>query len=150
MKKSFLIQQPNDLQEIISEVLDWSVRDSMDSLTLALCGDLGVGKTTFTQQVGKTLGVKETITSPTFTIMRSYSTAHSQFATLLHIDAYRLEDEAEAGPLHLAETLGQEKQIACIEWPEIVATYLPARTIWLHFNINADDSRTVTVDTPDD
>lgn len=56
---------------------------------ITLSGDLGAGKTTFTKSLGKELGVKSTINSPTFTILKSYRMADG--APLHHIDAYRLE-----------------------------------------------------------
>src|SRR5690625_7103278 len=55
---------------------------------VTLTGDLGVGKTTFTKGIGEGLGVKRTINSPTFTIVRSYR----GYIPLHHVDAYRLED----------------------------------------------------------
>ncbi|MBA3679449.1 tRNA (adenosine(37)-N6)-threonylcarbamoyltransferase complex ATPase subunit type 1 TsaE, partial [Candidatus Saccharibacteria bacterium] len=57
---------------------------------IELVGDLGGGKTTFTKTLGKTLGVKQTITSPTFNIHRSYKTKDGR---LEHFDLYRLTDD---------------------------------------------------------
>jgi tRNA threonylcarbamoyladenosine biosynthesis protein TsaE len=57
-----------------------------------LNGDLGAGKTTFTQFIGEALGVKRTINSPTFNIIKSYKGTHLK---LHHMDCYRLEDSEE-------------------------------------------------------
>ncbi|HBP43676.1 MAG TPA: tRNA (adenosine(37)-N6)-threonylcarbamoyltransferase complex ATPase subunit type 1 TsaE, partial [Clostridiales bacterium] len=60
---------------------------------ILLNGDLGAGKTTFTQSVFKTLGVKEPVTSPTFTLLREY---YVKDYNLYHFDMYRINDESEA------------------------------------------------------
>ena len=87
---------------------------------LALSGDLGAGKTTFTKYLAKALGIKRTVNSPTFTIMKSYkypAMGDREAGILQHIDAYRLEGSEEE--LGLDE--GFENGISVIEWPQ----YLP-------------------------
>ncbi|OIO18962.1 MAG: tRNA (adenosine(37)-N6)-threonylcarbamoyltransferase complex ATPase subunit type 1 TsaE, partial [Candidatus Magasanikbacteria bacterium CG1_02_41_34] len=63
---------------------------------ITLSGDLGAGKTTFTKGFAEGLGVKETITSPTFSLMNVYPTnTKSKIETFVHIDTYRLENQEE-------------------------------------------------------
>src|SRR6185436_1755754 len=98
MKKSFHIGEIGKIaKEILSIILD--TRYSMpDKATLvALSGDLGAGKTTLTQVIAKEFGIKETIISPTFVIMKHYplSLSTSHFRLLTHIDAYRLDSDDE-------------------------------------------------------
>lgn len=83
--------------------------------TLLLIGDLGSGKTAFTQGLAAAAGVTETVTSPTFTLMRPYPTALG--LDLLHVDVYRLETTAEIAGLGLGELL-DEDAFAVIEWGE--------------------------------
>ena len=76
---------------------------------IALKGDLGAGKTTFTKFVGKELGVKEEIISPTFNIVKIYE---SKLGPLYHIDAYRLEDlgmDSVIGVLTGGDIIGAEE-----------------------------------------
>jgi tRNA threonylcarbamoyladenosine biosynthesis protein TsaE len=86
---------------------------------LLLGGDLGAGKTTFTQGLGAALGVQELVTSPTFTLVRPYETANGR-PTLLHADVYRLDQVAEVLDLGLAE-LVEEDAVAVVEWGEDAA-----------------------------
>ena len=86
---------------------------------ITLSGDLGAGKTTFTKSLGKELGVKSTINSPTFTILKSYRMADG--APLHHIDAYRLEG--------VVQDLGFEEcfdeGVCVVEWPDYIEAALP-------------------------
>lgn len=84
---------------------------------LKLVGDLGAGKTTGVKKIGELLGVTE-ISSPTFVLQKRYPTSHSQFKTLIHVDAYRIEDAKEVSLLQL-EMLKQDKHtLICVEWPQ--------------------------------
>lgn len=127
-------------------MLDWHAKTHPDAtLIMALSGELGAGKTTFTQELGKMLGVAEYITSPTFTIMKQYDIEHRQFDQLVHIDAYRIEDESEVGPLKLAEIFTSPRTIICIEWPEQIPTVLPKERIEIKIEIIEGDKRKVVI-----
>lgn len=89
-----------------------------EPMVILLSGDLGSGKTTFTQGLAKGIGVTKTISSPTFTIMKNYN---GRFQ-LNHIDAYRLES--------LHQDLGFEELIGAvgitvIEWPDYLEELFP-------------------------
>lgn len=111
---------------------------------LALHGDLGAGKTTFVQTLARSLGVTETVTSPTFVIMKQYGTNSAQFTTLIHIDAYRIETDDEMRPLRFAELLAQPQTLICVEWAERIQTLLPKGTVHISLVLNQDESRTIT------
>ena len=101
------------------------VKNDGGALIVGLYGDLGSGKTAFTQVVAKCLGVKETVTSPTFVIEKIYKLDHRDFEHLIHIDAYRLKNGDELLHLGWEEIAKNPKNIIFIEWPERVAEILP-------------------------
>jgi tRNA threonylcarbamoyladenosine biosynthesis protein TsaE len=80
---------------------------------LLLDGDLGAGKTTFTQGLARAMGVDDVVTSPTFALVRSYPTSFG--VELLHVDVYRLDTLADIVSLGLPEML-DDGAVASIEW----------------------------------
>lgn len=88
---------------------------------IVLAGDLGAGKTTFVQGLGKALGVTEQITSPTFTLVRPYEGR----LRLVHADIYRLDRLQEVVDLGLMEQV-DDNAVACIEWGDLAEPVLPA------------------------
>ena len=107
--------------------------------TLALHGDMGVGKTTFVQGLARGLGVTEQVTSPTFAI---YSVHRGAKCALVHLDAYRLESEKQVEPLLLEEFLVSPWFLA-VEWPEKIGAWLPANALHLTLSIEDGDKHRV-------
>lgn len=115
------------------------------ALVVGLYGDLGSGKTAFTQSVAKCLGVKETVTSPTFVIEKIYKLKNKNFDHLIHIDAYRLKSGDELIHLGWEEIAKNPKNIIFIEWPERVAEILPNDIKKIHFIFIAQDIREIEI-----
>lgn len=109
-------------------------------------GDLGAGKTTFVQAIARALFVAESVTSPTFTIMRRYELHNQSFKNLVHVDAYRVDDPQEMTVLHFAATLAEAGTLVCIEWPEKIPSVVPevAATVAIDFLPESED-RIVTI-----
>lgn len=147
MKTNYQIKTPADFSIVINDIFLWYKETNQNNLIIALEGDLGAGKTTFTQELAKQLGVDETVNSPTFTIMKQYDLNHENFDTLIHIDAYRLESESETKPLYFAEIFKQQRTVICVEWPEIIANILPPNIMWLKIEIGENEIRSVTMET---
>lgn len=98
---------------------------------LVLVGDLGVGKTAFTQGFGRGLGVDEQITSPTFALVRSYTGR----LDLYHLDVYRLEQVSETVDLGLSELL-DDGAVTIIEWGDTIAPALPHDYLEVHLRFD--------------
>lgn len=109
------------------------------ALVLALEGDLGSGKTTFTQGFVRSLGVKEKILSPTFVLMKVYSISQKpkakrqKFKHLVHIDCYRIKFLRELTHLGLKKTLKDKDAIILIEWADRIRKLMPKDAIWIKF-----------------
>ncbi|MSR85116.1 tRNA (adenosine(37)-N6)-threonylcarbamoyltransferase complex ATPase subunit type 1 TsaE [Candidatus Uhrbacteria bacterium] len=111
---------------------------------LALSGPLGAGKTTFVQLLAKALGAKVNPRSPTFSLVRNYSllTTNYLLKRLVHVDAYRIEDEKDLLPLNLDEELAEPGTIMAIEWPENIKKWLThQRTPIIHIDISLQKTR---------
>jgi tRNA threonylcarbamoyladenosine biosynthesis protein TsaE len=87
---------------------------------LLLVGDLGAGKTTFAQGFARALGVEEPVTSPTFTLARTYPGR----LRMHHVDVYRLDRMAEVGDLALGELI-DSNGVTLIEWGDAIVAALP-------------------------
>ena len=112
--------------------------DLPSDVTIALHGNLGVGKTTFVRGLARGLGITGTVTSPTFSIYTLYSGRR----TLVHLDAYRLESAREIDDLLLEDFLISPYCLA-IEWPEKIDSWVPANALHLDLGITADQRHTV-------
>jgi tRNA threonylcarbamoyladenosine biosynthesis protein TsaE len=108
---------------------------------LALHGDMGVGKTTFIQGLAQGLGVCEQVTSPTFAIYTVYRGAGR---TLVHLDAYRLENEPQIEGLLLDEFLVPPWVLA-VEWPDKISGWLPTQTWHLSLSIVEGDQHRIVL-----
>jgi tRNA threonylcarbamoyladenosine biosynthesis protein TsaE len=100
--------------------------------TLALHGNLGVGKTTFVQGLAQGFGIPDRVTSPTFNILHLYRSRRN----LVHLDAYRLENAHQVSELMLEDFLVSPYCLA-VEWPEKIAAALPADAWHLSLGIEA-------------
>lgn len=101
---------------------------------LALSGDLGAGKTTFTQGFMKALGVKHHVTSPTFMIVRRYELKNQKFLNAYHFDLYRIHQSKEILALDFRKIIRNPENIVLIEWPERLGRLLPKSATKISFN----------------
>lgn len=132
MQKVLLAELGAFAQEALKS-LD-SARDTSRAALIVLRGDLGAGKTTFVQALAKELGVKDTVQSPTYVLMKSYPIAYKNFTRLVHIDLYRLEKPEEITALQLENYLNDPGALVCIEWPERADNLLPKSDLTIKFS----------------
>lgn len=107
---------------------------------IALVGDLGAGKTTFAQYFAQALGVTTHVQSPTFVLMRQYTTQRHPAHLLLHLDAYRLSSLDELYDLGLDTHIGQPHAVVVIEWADKIKKYLDnISCTWITFELEGDN-----------
>jgi tRNA threonylcarbamoyladenosine biosynthesis protein TsaE len=109
---------------------------------IVLTGDLGAGKTTFTQGLAASLGVTAPVTSPTFTLVHEYPGR----LPIVHIDVYRLEHLQEVHDLGFDEMVGGDT-IAVVEWGDVLGPMLPPDhlVVALEYASDDEDTRLVSV-----
>ncbi len=140
MQRVFL----RELSEFAGNVLAtiWLDGAKEHATILALEGQLGAGKTTFVQALARRLGIKESVQSPTYVLMKSYPLdgpltsfgEKRRFNRLVHIDAYRLENPQEFNTLKPEEFLNDPKAFVVVEWPQKLGTLLPKPDFTVRFS----------------
>jgi len=134
----------NSLEETQKFAHDWllSISPREDfAVVVGLYGNLGAGKTAFTQAVARELKIKDIVNSPTFVIEKIYETEHPHFKRLIHIDAYRLEKGRELQVLNFEELVENKNNLIIIEWPENVKEILSEDHIKIHCEFVGETSR---------
>lgn len=117
---------------------------------IALEGDLGAGKTTFVKKLAAAVGIPPTdVTSPTFTLVHLYDVPHHAESRrplrLVHMDAYRLSGVDEVSAIGWEELVAEDGWLL-VEWPERIASALPAERMRLEIEITGESSRTLHLD----
>ena len=115
---------------------------------IGLIGNLGAGKTTFAQYLAKALGVKQTVNSPTFNIIKIYplkslplTKGEAGGGRFVHIDAYRLHSPEELTALGVEEYFNDVQTVTIIEWADKVKKILPKKTMIITIKLNRDNTR---------
>jgi tRNA threonylcarbamoyladenosine biosynthesis protein TsaE len=112
---------------------------------IALYGDLGSGKTTFTQGIAGELGIKRHINSPTFILLRTYDVvSHPKIKRLYHLDLYRTQTAQDIEGLGLYEIMEEKDAIIVIEWPEKIGNKIPDQSIMIRFDYVDENKRKIT------
>jgi tRNA threonylcarbamoyladenosine biosynthesis protein TsaE len=131
----------DDLDGIRPIALDLLERLKTGSIVV-LVGEMGAGKTTFTQSVLRAMGIEDLEGSPTYSLINEYESPY--FGKVYHMDLYRLNSLDEALDIGIEELLYQNV-ICFIEWPEKIKELLPDNTIWVYLRANEDLSRIITI-----
>jgi len=108
----------------------------------AFRGTMGAGKTTFVHSLAQYLGVKDAVSSPTFSIINEYLTDRGE--RIYHADLYRIKDWQEAEEIGLDELL-HSGSVFFIEWPERIASLLPSDTVWTDISTVSSGQRMIKV-----
>lgn len=119
--------------------------EAVPSSVYCLNGELGVGKTVFTQGFASGLGIKEAVNSPTFTIVQQYDDGRLPF---YHFDVYRIGDVSEMDEIGYEDCFYGDG-VSLIEWSELIREILPDRVISVTIEKNLEkgfDYRKITVE----
>jgi tRNA threonylcarbamoyladenosine biosynthesis protein TsaE len=148
-------------RKFIGDILSMSQKTGK-TIILALEGDLGSGKTTFTQGLARGFGVKDNLASPTFVLIKEYKIRivgkilrqklhearkgllqGASFRSLFHIDCYRLNKPWQMQELGFEEIINNPQNIVVIEWPEKIAEILPEDAIKIKFEFIDENKRKI-------
>ena len=118
-------------------------RAAVPGMVIALIGDLGTGKTTLTKSIARGLGVTETVTSPTFNIIREYRSGR---IPLFHFDVYRIADPEEMYELGYEEYFYGDG-VCVVEWADLIEELLPEDAVIIRMNRGAaEEEREYTIE----
>ena len=137
MNYKYTSRNEQDTMEIAENIES----EKFPGMVICLYGELGSGKTVFAKGFAKALGITDTITSPTFSLVKEYLDGEMP---LFHMDVYRLDDSNEE--FGLADYLNQDG-VCLIEWPEMIESQLPEERLDIKIKIVGDETR-VLVFTP--
>jgi tRNA threonylcarbamoyladenosine biosynthesis protein TsaE len=129
----YISKSLDETKEVAEKVLAGLKPDS-EATVLALTGDLGSGKTTFSQFVGELLGVRDAMQSPTFLIQKIYELSGEKWQYLVHIDTYRLEEPEELLNLGWEKMVKNPGNIVLVEWADRAKQLMPKSAIHIVFS----------------
>lgn len=134
MKKKILIRSVENIEEAAGEFL----MKKPANMVVALYGEMGAGKTTFTKALCKVLGVVDGVNSPTFNLINEYRTDKGE--VVYHFDFYRINKLEEAFDIGFEEFI-ESGNLCIIEWPEKIELILPSDTLRVKISVLKDGSR---------
>lgn len=136
MRNSKVFSQSPTCTKKIAKTLARDLGARLGPIVIALKGNLGAGKTTFTQGFASALGIKEKILSPTFVLMKIYKIFSSQIPKkhLIHVDCYRLDSPKEMEHLGFKNFIKDKDAVIIIEWADRIKRLLPKEAVWIRFS----------------
>ena len=134
-------------QEMLNFGRDFIHNLKPDQNLIELIGDVGAGKTTFTRGLADGLGIKESITSPSFTISKTYALPTG--GNLIHYDFYRLSDPGLMLD-DLTESLSDPTNIVIVEWADTIKNFLPENRLKIEITYTDNNEREVIIKNPTD
>ena len=149
-------KSPKETQKIASLLAEKikikkTANTTRGALVVAMEGELGAGKTVFTQGFAKALKIKAKIKSPTFVLMKHYPIPDSglrikkTISNFYHLDCYRLKNYKDLLPLGIKEILKEPANIILVEWAERVKPILPRNCIKVHIDLIGSKERKITI-----
>jgi tRNA threonylcarbamoyladenosine biosynthesis protein TsaE len=132
-----------ETKDVAQKILDNLRKDRDTAFVVAFYGDLGSGKTTIIQFLGKLIGVKKDILSPTFVIEKIYNLDDKEFGKLIHIDAYRIDKPEELLDLGWENIIKDKNNLIVVEWADKIESILPEGTMRIHMEFVDKNKRSI-------
>lgn len=126
----------DDLENVAQKL----IREAEANRVIIFNGEMGSGKTTFIKAIGHVLGVKEGMSSPTFSIVNEYETGSGE--KIYHFDFYRLKNESEAYDIGTEEYF-DSGAYCFVEWPDKVQSLLPQKYVEVNITKTNDDQQRI-------
>jgi len=135
----------------VKDLKNWPI--SKCAFVIALEGNLGSGKTTFIQGLAAGLGIKKSVLSPTFLILKQFSLSEAglplaeirSYKSFYHIDAYRLKNSEELLELGFKDLINNSENIIVIEWADKIKKILPKNILWINFKNLGKSRRKIVI-----
>lgn len=141
-KREIISHSPEKTMDLAAEI----AQNLHGGEVLALTGELGGGKTTFTKGLAESLKVSENITSPTFVMLKSYpAKIKNRDITLVHIDAYRADTIEDIKSVGIEDYSGRADVVMVIEWAEKIRKILPKDTVNINFEFVDENTRKISI-----
>ncbi len=128
----------DDLPALAKQIVDYAGEEKM----WLFLGEMGAGKTTLIQNICRVLGVVDTTTSPTFSIVNEYRDRNDE--SIYHFDFYRIKDETEAMDIGVEEYFDSGK-LCLVEWPEKIPSLIPNQYLSITISLETQTSRKITL-----
>ena len=133
------IKSLNDL-DVVAKMF---IKSMSNRTVFAFYGEMGSGKTTFIKAICKAMGVTETITSPTFSLVNEYKSDKGM--SIFHFDFYRIKNIEEAFDFGY-EDYFYSSNVCFIEWPELIESLLPEDVVNVKIKVDDNEHRLITID----
>ncbi len=118
------------------------LKNGSGNFLIALNGDLGSGKTTFIKGLGRGLGIKNKITSPTFLMVRRYSILkNKKYKNFYHVDAYRIKTKRDLEVTGIEAALSGQNNIIAVEWADLIKKHLKNKTLSIYIKHKNENKR---------
>ncbi len=126
----------SDLPDIAKQIIEYCGAHKI----WLIRGDMGAGKTTLTKAICEALGVKDNISSPTFSLVHEYLSGENE--EIYHFDFYRVESEMEAVEMGCDEYF-YSKNLCLIEWPEKIPSLIPPQNVEISIKLLGENQREI-------
>ena len=134
MRKQFVASNLNELDAVAKEILEFIKEQNI----VAIEGKMGAGKTTLIKSICKELGVHETVSSPTFSLVNEYTDAEGE--SVFHFDFYRIKKLEEVYDIGYEEYF-YSGHFCFIEWPEMITELLPENHTRIKIEVDENEER---------
>ncbi|MBI5153309.1 MAG: tRNA (adenosine(37)-N6)-threonylcarbamoyltransferase complex ATPase subunit type 1 TsaE [Parcubacteria group bacterium] len=138
-------QSDSETRQIAEEFARELLSETNACHVVSLEGELGAGKTTFMQGVGRGLGIRQQMTSPTFIIFCVFDLKKCAYKRLYHFDCYRLKSYEDLRALEFEDIIADPKNLVIIEWGDMIKEHLPKNTIQITFEVVSRDTRSIKI-----